>query len=67
MHHRRQQYLVAEWLMLGLGPGNGIFLFFFFFLSVFKVANTFVLHVNGSCGVHGLQTTTVRDVVSCSF
>ena len=33
-----------------------------FFLSVFKVANTFVLHVNGSCGVHGLQTTTVRDI-----
>ena len=39
-------------------------LFFFF---VFKVANTFVLHVNGSCGIHGLQTTTVRDVASCSF
>ena len=34
----------------------------FFFWSVLKVANNFVLHVNGSCDVHGLRTTTVRDV-----
>ena len=27
-----------------------------------KVTNTFVLHVNGSCDVHGLRTTTVREV-----
>ena len=47
-------------LGLGLGPGNGIF-----FLSVLKVTNTFVLHVNSSCDVHGIRgvrTTTVRDV-----
>ena len=34
----------------------------FFFLSVLKVTNNFVLHINGSCDVHGLRTTTVRDV-----
>ena len=32
-----------------------------FFLSVLKVTNTFVLHVNGSCNIHGI-TSTVRDV-----
>ena len=60
VHHCRQQCLIAEWL--GLGPWNGI-LFHFFFLSVLKVTNTFVLHVNGSCGVHDLRTTTVCDVM----
>ena len=39
------------------------FPFFPPFFSMLKVTNTFVLHVNGSCGVHGLRTTTVRDVV----
>ena len=33
-----------------------------FFLSMLKVTNTFVLHANGSCEVHGVRTTTVRDV-----
>ena len=56
VHHCRHQCLVAEWL--GLGPGSGV-LSLFFFLSG---TNTFVLHVNGSCGAHGLGTTTVRDV-----
>ena len=27
-----------------------------------KVTNNFVLHVNSSCDVHGVRTTTVRDV-----
>ena len=36
-------------LKLGLGPGNVIFLFF-------------VLHVKGSCDVHGVRTTKVCDV-----
>ena len=40
----------------------GFFPSFFFFLSVLKVTNTFVLHVNGSCDVHGVRTTTLRDV-----
>ena len=36
---------------------------FFFFWSVLKVTNTYyVLYVNGSCDVHGVRTTTVRDV-----
>ena len=37
----------------------------FFFLSVLRVTNTFVLHVNGSCDVHGVRgvTTTVCDVM----
>ena len=51
-------------LGLGLGQGNGVFPFFFF-LFVLKVTNTFVLHVNGSCDVHGVRgvrTTTVHDV-----
>ena len=33
-----------------------------FFLSVLKLTNTFVLHVNGSCDVHGIRTTTIRGV-----
>ena len=41
-------------LGLGLEPGNVIF--------CVKVTNTFVLHVNGNCDVHGLRTTKVRDV-----
>ena len=35
----------------------------FFSLSVLKVTNTFVLHVNGSCDIHGVRTTkAVRDI-----
>ena len=34
----------------------------FFFLSVLKVTNIFVLHINGSYDVHGVRTTAVRDV-----
>ena len=36
-----------------------------FSLSVLKVTNTFALHVNGSCDVHGVRgvrTATVCDV-----
>ena len=36
--------------------------FSFLFLSVSKVTNTFVLHANGSCCIHGVRTTTVHDV-----
>ena len=32
-----------------------------FFFCV-EVTNTFVLHVNGSCNIHGVRTTKVRDV-----
>ena len=35
-----------------------------FFFPVLKVTNTFVLHVNGSCGVHGVRTTPVCDVTT---
>ena len=35
---------------------------FFFFLFVLKVTNTFVLHVNSSCDIHDVRTTTVHDV-----
>ena len=34
----------------------------FFLLSVLKVTNNFVLHINGSCDVRRIRTTTVRDV-----
>ena len=66
MHRCCQQCLIAEWL--GLGPGNGVLPFFFFLLLLLllmfflSATNTFVLHVNGSCGAHGLRTTTVHDV-----
>ena len=33
-----------------------------FFLSVLKVTNIFVLHINGSCDVHAVRTTPVCDV-----
>ena len=70
MHHRRQQSLVAEWLGLSVTVRVKVrararewnFSLLFFFLAVLKVTNTFILHVNGSCDVHGLRTTTVRDV-----
>ena len=67
MHHSRQQWLVAQWLGLSFTVRvrdrarararlratllHSFFFFFFFCLSVLKVTNTFVLHVNGSCGV----------------
>ena len=54
MHPCRQQCLVAEWLGLGYCQGMG-------FLPSF-LSNTFVLHVNGSCDVHGVRTKTVCDV-----
>ena len=41
-------------LGLGLGPGNGIF----------QVTNIFVLHVNGSCDVHGVPTTVLSSRLS---
>ena len=47
-------------LGLGIGPGNVIFSVPFFFCV--KVTNTFVLHVNGSCDIHGVRTTKVCDV-----
>ena len=68
MHHSRQQCLVAEWLGLSVTVRVRVRARareWDFFLSVLKVTNTFVLHVNGSCdvhGVHGVRTTTVRDV-----
>ena len=34
------------------------FLFFLFFV----LTNSFVLHVSGSCDIHGIRTTAVRDV-----
>ena len=69
VHHCCQQCLVAEWLGLivtvrvrvrARARKRGFS--FLFFLSVLKMTNTFVLHVNGSCGVHGLRATTVRDI-----
>ena len=36
--------------------------FFFFFFSLLKVTKIFVLRVNGNCNIHGVRTTTVRDV-----
>ena len=65
--HHRQQSLVAEWLGLSVtvrvrARARECCFSVLFFWSVLKVANNFVLHVNGSCDVHGLRTTTVRDV-----
>ena len=34
------------------------------FFSCVKSDNTFVLHVNGSCGVRGVRTTPVCDVTT---
>ena len=67
VRHRHQQCFVAEWLGLSVtirvrARARG-WDFPFFFLSMLKVTNTFVLHVRGSCGVHGLRTTTVHDVM----
>ena len=65
MHHSRQQCLIAEWLGLCVTlrvrarvRECGFSLLFFFVC----VKNTFVLHVNGSCDVHGVRTTTVCDI-----
>ena len=46
-------------LGLGLGPGNVFFPCF----SLLKVTNTFVMCISGNCDVHGIRTTTVRDVM----
>ena len=68
VHHRRQQSLVAGWLGLSVtvrvrARARECGFPVLFFLSVLKVTNNFVLHVNGSCDVHGLRTTTVHDVM----
>ena len=68
MHHHRQQCLVAKWLGLSVtvrvrARAREWDFSVLFFLSVLKVTNTFVLHVNISCSVHGLRTTTVCDVM----
>ena len=63
MHRSRQQFLVAEWLGLSVTirvrvrakAGECDFSVLFFFFSVLKVTNTFVLHVHGSCNVHGVK------------
>ena len=70
MHHSRQQCLVAEWLGLSFTARVRVrartrewdFSFLLFFLSVLKVTNIFVLHINGSCDIHGVGTTPVCDV-----
>ena len=53
VHHSRQQCLVAEWLGLSVIVRVREWIF----LSVLKVTNTFVLHVNSSCDVHSIRTT----------
>ena len=71
MHCSRQQSLIAKWLEPGVRVRATarewdfslfFFFFFFFFLSVLKMTNTFVLHVNGSYDVHGVRTTAAHDV-----
>ena len=70
VHHHHQQCLVAGWLRLSVTlrawvrvrARKRMFPFVLKFFSVLKVTNTFVLHVNSSCDVHGARTTTVHDV-----
>ena len=64
VHCSRQQSLVAEWLGISVTVrvrararkwDFSLFIFYFYFLSVLKATNTFALHVNGSCNVHGVE------------
>ena len=66
MHCSRQQSLIDEWLGLSVtvrvrARARECDFFRSFFFCV-KVTNTFVLHVNGSCDIHGVRTTKVCDV-----
>ena len=63
--------LVAEWLGLSVTvrvrarDREWGFPFLFFFSPMLEVINTFVLHVNSCCDVHGIRgvrTTPVCDV-----
>ena len=69
VHRSRQRSLVAGWLGLSVivrvrvrarAREWGFSVLFFYFFCV-KVTNTFVLHVNGGCDIHGLRTK-VRNV-----
>ena len=69
VHGNRQQCLVAEWLGLSVtvrvrvrARARECIFPFFFFLSLLKVAKIFVLRISGNCDIHGVRTTTVRDV-----
>ena len=70
MHRSRQQCLVAEWSGLSFTARVRVrartrewdFSTLLFFLSVLKVTNIFVLHVNRSYDIHGVRATPVRDV-----
>ena len=66
MHHCRQQCLVAKWLGLSItvrvrvrAKAREWEFSVPFFLSVLKVTNTFVLHVNGSCSIHAVHDITM--------